>query len=191
MKLNEQFSFYTDAAMLAIFDPLVLEHRKDDTDWFAIDFSTLPEVREGLISAVSLGSDGFYITRIADELSTDEKDYAREVTQTLGVVSQTGNIFIGQGECLPSYNDSPTPETLIKDPYRGKFINLPIGEYDLLVYSIDANGYASEEVVNSLPNLVVIIKKRTEKFHTIEKEPQLRWEAKTFLFPSARNKEKG
>lgn len=41
--------------MLAIFDPLALEHRYNDShDWFAQDFSILPEVNIGLITLLSL-----------------------------------------------------------------------------------------------------------------------------------------
>jgi hypothetical protein len=190
MKLDQTFRFYTDTATLAIFDPLVLEHRKDAFDWFSQDFSTLPEVTEGLIALVAISNDGYYQVRVTDELSSNEKNFAREVTPRLGLVSKSGHIFIGQGEFLPADGLMPTLEDLKSSTNMGSFIDLPPGEYDLLVYLIDAEGYVSQSVSMSMPDLVIVITKRMGQFQPIKEEPRINLGVDTFLFPSTENKNK-
>ena len=185
--LNEIIQFFTDTATLVVYDPLSIQERiHDSIDWWCGDFQELEEVKKGLISLVSLSSDGSYKVRVTTEsLTQNEKDFARSVIGPLGVTSKSGKVFIGKGERLPGEGDSLTQENLLSR--QGKFIDLPVGNYNLLFYHINATDYANQKMVNSLPDIVIIISQRMDHFPNIDKEPRINDLVKTFLFPSKKN----
>jgi hypothetical protein len=188
--LDEIIQFFTDAATLVVYDPVVIQERiQDSIDWWCVDFKELEEVKNGLISLVSLSNDGSYKVRVTTEsLTQNEKDFARSVMGPLGVTSKSGKVFIGQGECLPGEGDSISSENV--SPREGKFIELPVGNYDLLFYYIKATDYANQKLVNSLPDIVIVISERAGDFSGVDIEPRINDFVETFLFPSIKNASK-
>ena len=82
----------------------MLKHRAKGEDWWVAyddDENLLPEVTSGVISLIGLGGDGHYILHVTSEpLSKDEKDFAVDVIEALGVESHSGQIFFGRAECF-------------------------------------------------------------------------------------------
>lgn len=190
ISLNETIQFFTDTATLAFYDPIVIKERiHDEADWWCGDFQDLEEVKNGLIALVSLSDDGSYKIRVTTEsLTQDEKDFSRSVIGPLGITSKLGKVFVGKGECLPGGGSSISPDSVSSGD--GKFIELPAGNYDLLFYYINATSYASEKLVKSLPDIVVVITEREGNFSSIDIEPRIDPLTETFLFPSQRNASK-
>ena len=188
--LNQTIQFFTDTATLAIFDPTTIAERIDDNpDWWCGNFSELKELNQGLISLVSLIDDGYYKIRVTNEaLTQDEQDFSRSLIGPLGVTSKSGKVFIGKGEYLPGGGYSTSPEETSSND--GKFIELPVGDYDLFFYYVDAVDYASPEFAESLPTIVIVVTPRIHHFLGVATEPRIDLFTETFLFPSARNASK-
>jgi len=191
ISLNETIKFFTDTATLAVFDPATMQERiHSEADWWCNgDLKNLEEVRNGLISIVSVSNDGYYKVRVTTEsLTQDEKDFSRCVIGPLGVASKSEKVFIGKGECLPGGDYLISPKDISSGD--GKFIELPAGNYDLYFYFVNAAGYASESKVKSLPDIVVTIVNRTNTFLNVNTEPRIDSTIETFLFPSKKNASK-
>lgn len=195
-KNNKQLSsqlieFGTDTATLAIFDPSVLSKRQhDEVDWWSSNFSELPEVRDGMITLVGLGSDGFFKVRLTDDALTNlEKSYAREVVHT-GVRVENNRIFVGQGEALPGGGFMTTQA---EGSQNGLFIGIENDDYDLAIYSIDKTEMQyeiNESDIEKIADIVIVIKSRSQPFKTLTKEPRLFNEFESFLFKATPTDEK-
>lgn len=182
--------FFTDTATLAIFDPARLKARVDDDSgwWCSDDFSQIAEVQSGAAAIVSIGADGVYELRITDgPLTADERDYAAEVVQELGLEVVDGQLFIGPGECLPGGGAAFTAE----DVDRGALVAVANGRYFLDVYAIhwfDSPRWWREDhrpPDDSPPDFVVVIRPRSTAFGRVTTQPQLTGCADEFLFASS------
>ncbi len=117
------FGFTTDTATIAIFDPARLQHRlTDSADWWSIPADEIAEINQGNMLSVSTGSDGFYEIELFIGSSSD---YAVH-TEAL-VACESGQIFIGPGEVIPSDG------LLTTDEFGGRFITLTPGTYRVRV----------------------------------------------------------
>ncbi len=86
ISLNDTFKFFTDAATLAVYDPETIHERiNSEVDWWCDgNFKDLAEVKNGLISLVSLGNDGIYKMRVTTESLTQAERFLRSPTIPLG-----------------------------------------------------------------------------------------------------------
>lgn len=169
-QFDKTYTFITDAASMAVFDPTVIIDRvEDDVVWFAASqFHELKEVVAGDCAIVGLGNDGGYKIRVTqEELTEEEKAFAKDKAH-LGLKIVSGNLVVGALEVLPGGNIYTTFESI--NDLQGGFIDIPNGEYDLHIYGLDYNilnelpDDADIALQDSLPDIVVVITPRTEKF---------------------------
>ncbi|QDV54019.1 DUF6386 family protein [Gimesia fumaroli] len=187
--MDQTFQFFTDTATLAIFDPQCLQHRAADiVDWWCDDVGQLEEVKTGVIALVSLGGDGVYQARITDdELTSDERDYAAELVENLGVDVVSGALFIGPGECLPG-GDAQFSSV---NEERGILLKIPNGKYCIEVYSIDWFESPRWWTENQQPpenapaDYVAVLRSRMAPLDEINSEPRFTGDTDQFLFESA------
>jgi len=174
--LNETILFGTDTATLAVFDPALLALRVDDVDgWWCGSFHSVSEVASGRIALFGLGGDGVYKLRVtSQELTSAESSYATEVI-TLGIEVESGRVFVGAGECIPSGGAALEPGT----EANGSFITVPPGQYNVAVYAVmweDATDWftgAGEPVSDSAPaDFVLRLTRRVESFVALSTEPR-------------------
>jgi hypothetical protein len=177
----------TDTATLALFDPITLGARqKSSGDWWCGDFSDLPEVKRGTAAFVSLGSDGVYSVRITgDSLTEDEANYASEAI-SLGVVIESGHLFIGPGECIPGGGETVVPSDA---DLTGRFVPIAPGAYLACIHSIqwhDAPQWYMSAGTHpgAPPDVVVILTPREGKFTLGAVRPQLFRAYDQWLFPA-------
>ena len=123
MTLNSTFSFVTDTATLAIFDPVRLQHRlTDSADWWSLPANELSEINRGNLFSVSTGSDGQYEV----ELHSVRAASASPMVEAF-IACDSGRIFIGAGEEIPG-------EGLMPEAIRGGiFYNAVPGTYRVSV----------------------------------------------------------
>jgi hypothetical protein len=173
LKLNEPYTFVTDTATLAIFDPDVLKHRvSDEVDWLAeADFHEIKEVAAGDCALISLGADGAYkiIVSLTD-LSSDEKQLTRGKL-TLGVKVTSNQCFIGNGEALPGGDVQLTTENL--RPHQGGFIQIESGLYDVDIYIYDESLLQKKDPNEEFTDFAIIFKPRTKPFVAPLGEPSI------------------
>jgi hypothetical protein len=132
MMINKVISFPTDTSTLALFDPELLIHRiKDEApDWWTYKFSELPEVIESKLLLIDLGSDGVYQVRITnDDLTADEKAYARNKLGPFELHIISGSLFVGAGEEVPAAGLGI--ETL------SSCLHVPVGTFAITAYWIN------------------------------------------------------
>lgn len=103
----KKYEFVTDTSTLAIFDPVSLRHRLDDSaDWWTIESDQLEEFNRGNAAFVDLGSDGQYEIEITENVSAVGK------VVTFRLKCPSGLLFFGAGE-------ETTSEGLEPDCVRG------------------------------------------------------------------------
>lgn len=91
--MSRDFSFVTSTASIAIFDPLVLKHRKGhQADWWTDWTQELDELNAGNLIVVGLGGDGKY------EVVFDEATRGNMHQVSALIACRSGNVFIGPGE---------------------------------------------------------------------------------------------
>jgi hypothetical protein len=157
---DEVYSFATDTATLAIFDPEVISHRLNaEIDWLAeASYHEMPEVHAGDIGLMGLGADGGYdIKPFLNQLPADLQS-ADHKKVTLGVKIVSGHCFIGNGESLSADGNGTTPESIRE--HDGGFLTLDNGLYDVDIYMID-------------DVLVLVFKVRNGEFIAPTSEPHL------------------
>lgn len=189
--LDHTFSFSTDTATLAIFDPPVLNHRiPGEGDWWTRDLLSVPELLSGDVTFLSLGGDGAYKARITSGSLTDtERDYANEVSPILGIRILSGMCFVGYGEAIPGEGFQVSSDAI--QPGQGAFFPLPKGLYDLRVYHIAWSdspqwwGASGLLAGGAPPDLVITTTPRSDTFVPPPSEPRLLGDTDTFLFPSS------
>lgn len=180
--------FFTDTATLAVFDPAVLAHRvADDAGWWCGDFALLDEFRTGLATLLSLGGDGVYQVRITDgDLAPHERDYAVEVIRGMGLLVESGSIFVGPGECIPSGGHALDENDL----QRGGLLQLTKGKYVVDVFGISwfespiwwrEDGRVPEDAP---PDFVVLVRERDGPYSGLQSEPRFTDSSAVYLFPS-------
>jgi hypothetical protein len=184
--MNALINFFTDAATLAVFDPLRLNHRLDDaSDWWCGHFLELDEVKSGAIALIDLGGDGVFRARITDgDLTSDERDYAAEVVRSLGLEVTSNAVNVGPGECLPG-GGSGSP-----DVKRGNMLPMKKGVYDVDAYAIqwsDSPRWWNDDgaVPDSAPaDIVLTMQERRGQFSQLSVEPRFSRIDDHFLFDS-------
>jgi len=123
MNPTATFSFATDTATIAVFDPELLHHRlTDSADWWSIPTDEVAEINCGNMFSVSTGSDGFYETEVFVGSMPDDISH----TEAL-IVCQSGRLFVGPGEVIPSDGFSTT------DEFGGRFFSIAPGTYRVRV----------------------------------------------------------
>ncbi|MFC2173475.1 DUF6386 family protein [Acidobacteriota bacterium] len=188
--VDAEVTFCTDAAALALFDPDVIgEQFEDDPDCWCSDYHLLPEVREGSISILSLGSDGVYKLRLTEgDLSPAEKSYAKEVVKGLGLKVISGRFAAGAAELLSTCEIAPGSEAGEETDFC---VPARDGEYDLEAYSIawhEAPDWHTEDglVPEDAPaDIVVVLRKRKGPFQAPESEPGFADVGDEWVFPDA------
>jgi hypothetical protein len=117
------FRFATDTATLAVFDPARLHHRlADGADWWSIPTDELAEINRGNMLSVSTGSDGWYETEVFVGSVSDDPYHIEAF-----VACESGQIFVGPGEVIPSDGLSTT------DEFGGHFLDITPGTYRVRV----------------------------------------------------------
>ncbi|MBL8018704.1 MAG: hypothetical protein JNM27_03485 [Leptospirales bacterium] len=181
--IDKLISFATDTATLALFDPELLAHRINDAapDWWTYKFAELPEVIEGRLLLLDLGSDGAYQVRITNqELAANEKAYARNKLGPFALKVKSGELFTGAGEEVPGAGLGI--ETL------SSCFPILAGDYAVTVYWIDraSNGYWSgtENKSSDVPvDIVIQIELSTSKLNPPTEEQLQLISSGDFLFP--------
>jgi len=138
-----------------------------------VDFTDIPEVQQGKATLVATGADGFYRVRLTSEsLNKIEKSHACYVIENLGVEVTTGMLYLGDAVNIPG-GDLNTAIDLA--------ISVENGQYSLSIYAINQNDD------DSLPDIVICIHPRTERFQSYNEEPHLDWDPDTYLFAKKSN----
>jgi len=117
------FRFTTDTATVAVFDPARLSHRlTNSADWWSIATEELAEIDHGNMLSISVGSDGSYDTEVFEGVAPDDSANIEAL-----VVCESGRLFIGPGEVIPSGGLSTT------DEFGGMFFDAKPGTYRVRV----------------------------------------------------------
>ena len=188
--MDSLVKFFTDTATLAVFDPIRLKHRVTAaSDWWCDTFLELAEIRSGVIALVSLGGDGMFRARITDgDLTLDERDYAAEVVQGLGLEVISNSVYVGPGECLPGEGFGSC------DLKRGIMLEIKNGPYDVDAYAIewfDSPRWWNEDHAvpeHAPPDIVLVIQGRGGPFRQPNAEPRFKELSDHFLFDSPRRR---
>jgi hypothetical protein len=123
MNATANLRFTTGTATVAIFDPARLQHRLEDSaDWWSIPADEVAEINRGNMLTVSTGSDGSFDATVFchDELTNET--YVEAL-----IICESGRLFVGPGEVLPSDGLTST------DEYGGRFLDLPAATYQIRV----------------------------------------------------------
>ena len=137
--------FSTDAAVLAAFDPKALTHRirHPSTWWRKQSVVDVTEVEEGRIALWPLGEEGLFAVRLGLEaeapLADDERALVRGEVAGLGVVVESGDLFIGAAERLPG---DGVGDRVIALPGTGAFLKVAPGAYAATVHVLDVRSEA-------------------------------------------------
>ena len=117
------FRFTTDTATIAIFDPARLSHRLDDSpDWWSITADEVAEINQGNMLSFSTGSDGYFEVEVLVGSALADTPPIESL-----IACDSGRIFIGPGEVIPS-DGLPTT-----DEFGGRFLDVPSGVYRVQV----------------------------------------------------------
>ena len=117
------FSFPTDTATLAIFDPARLRHRlDDDADWWSVPADEVAEINAGNLLSVSVGTDGHYHAKVSFAAAPAGSQHVTAV-----LACESGQFFVGPGEVIPSGGCPTTAE------FGGGFIAVTPGFYAVQV----------------------------------------------------------
>jgi hypothetical protein len=190
--INKKMRISTPGYGISIFDLETLQPRiHQSMDWW--DGTFPEEVKSGLITLFEASQPYFKLRISSGDLTSQEKDFAVSVSEPMGFSCVSGNVFMGASIWLPSDDSVPSLKKTPKD--EGIFFKLPIGDYDVLVYQINAKGYVADRIFEQLPSVVILISPRTTTFTFLSSLPQLvncqGISAKeSFLFPSDKNAEK-
>ena len=186
--MNETVVFSTDAATLAVFDPAVLTSRvMGPGDWWCGPSHSVPEVRAGRIALFGLGGDGVYKVRITEQgLTAVESAYATGVI-TLGMEVDSGNVFVGAGECIPG-DGSAQPDS--GDTNSGAFLAVPAGKYVVAGYSIVWDNAPDWFVEHGQPvpasapaDIVLVLSRRNQPFAAPDANLRFFTGTSEWLFP--------
>lgn len=181
--IDELFTVDTYTHSLAIFDEEVVKSKINaDEDWWESYLNNeLLETQAGLITLINLAVSYYSVRVTSGSLTKVEESFAREKAGPCAVVSKSGKVFIGKGECLPGGGNNNLRFGQVDEEESGRIILLPPGNYEILAYSIeDLDGDAKTE----LPDIVITIKSFSGIFKGLTTTPSLFYDTSSFLFPS-------
>lgn len=174
--VNQTIEIESDANIIAIHDEALSNHlSNNEVDLNTANVSDFPEVETGKVTLFSakVEFNNRHILRITTgSLSEIETSYASDVNKQAGFEVSSGSICIYSGEhyLSGSYGN------------RSNKLSLKNGQYDLEIYQINAyKADLDHEVL--LPDYVVILNSRKEKFKKLTEFPQF-YDTCTFLYPS-------
>ena len=133
-------AFSTDLAVLAVFDPKVLQHRtRHPKTWWRDEATVLdvPEVLEGKLALFPIGHEGSFALRLsldANPLDPQEQKLCKGTVGGLGILVTSEDVFAGAAERLPG---DGIGDRVVEIPDTGKFWKVPPGEYDATVHVLD------------------------------------------------------
>src|SRR5579871_3244731 len=165
--------FETDVAVLAVFEPRVVQHRmrQPSTWWREGSVLDVPEVLEGKIALFPLGEEGTFTVRptldAAAPLLESEKPLLVGTASGLGVLVVSGDVFFGAAERLPG---DGIGDRIVALPGTGTFLEVPPGEYDVAVHVLDWRTKKSffdedgEPLEAAPPDFVVVLSRREKPF---------------------------
>ncbi len=182
--------FTTDQALVVVFDPAVLRHRvREPRGWWRLpDLLDLPEV-EGRRAAIwPIGREGSFrvALRVAEDLQPAEAERAVDAVSGLGVVVESGQVFVGSGDRLPGGGGG---DRMPHIPDTGAVLDVPPGEYTAELHLLrwredDAFFDEDGEVVKDAPADFVILLKTPQP----DDEPPARLPDLLDLMPKAEAK---
>ncbi len=147
--IKKKFSFATNTAAVAIFDPQALLHRcHDSADWWANPFEEVEEINNGNLVVVGLAYDGVYQVF----LSEDKNNGVSVLVKCL-----SGEIFVGPGEEISGGGYAP-----FQRPYTyGSIFDFRPGVYRVYIEKSEDNlhvGVVSVEdsAVNYLSDQILL-----------------------------------
>lgn len=131
--------FTTDAGVLAVFDPKLVQHRmrQPSTWWREAAVLDLPELLDGKLAVFPLGHEGSFAVRVTLEaaaLPPEEQPLSVGSVAGLGVAVTSEDLFAGAAERLPG---DGVGDRVVEIPGTGKFWKVPPGEYDVTVHVLD------------------------------------------------------
>ncbi|MBI3723698.1 hypothetical protein HY251_07055 [bacterium] len=136
---SPKLAFETDQAVLAVFEPRVLQHRMREprTWWREGSVLDVPEVLEGKLALFPIGDEGSFTARLsldAAPLTDVEKPLHVGTVSGLGVLIEAGDVFVGAAERLPG---DGIGDRIVALPGTGAFLKAPPGEYLVSVHVLD------------------------------------------------------
>jgi hypothetical protein len=137
--------FSTDLASLAAFDPRALAHRiRHPSSWWRRPSPLeVDEVRDGRAAIWPIGGEGTFATRLAlaseAPLSDEEKALERGHVAGLGLVVESGDVFVGAAERVPG---DGLGDRIVALPGIGTFAKVPPGVYLATVHVLDVRSDA-------------------------------------------------
>lgn len=176
MSLDIKFEFTMRTDTMAVFDPEIVNRRKNDENWWS--YETPTEMSEGFISLLQLERNVVYRVHVTEDLTTEEKNSAIDTVGPFGVESTSGSIFIGGAEYLPA-NEQAFDWSLI-GPEEGMIIDLAPGEYDLHFFALKKS--------QTLVDLVIVVTQRDHQFIGLPPAQLLDFTSQHLLFPDEQNK---
>lgn len=173
MSDRKAVSFSTDLASLAAFDPRALAHRiRTASSWWRKPSPLdVEEVRDGRASIWPIGDEGTFAVRVAlasdAPLSDDEKALERGKVEGLGLVVESGDVFVGAAERVPG---DGLGDRIVALPGIGTFAKVPPGPYVATVHVLDVRSEArwfddeGERSPDAPPDFVVLLAPRQGPF---------------------------
>ena len=121
--IDASITYPTDCASLLIYDIDVARAAGlTDPDSWSFEYAKIDAVKDGRVSMASLGGDGVYKVRVTDgDLTPNERDYAADCLQPLGLRVESGRV------CISGYWFDEECET---------FVDVPPGLYTVTLYDI-------------------------------------------------------
>jgi hypothetical protein len=133
----EAFEIETELAAVAVFDGQVLEHRiRDKNDWWRqCPLAELDEIRDGRAAILSIGKHGTYRLAFREgEPNEAERALISGEVAGLGLVVESGQVFVGIGERLPGDGRGGRLSAI---PGTGLVVELEPGAYNVTVSVLD------------------------------------------------------
>lgn len=140
--MGDRIVFSTDNAIVVLYDPKGMKHRvRAARSWWdhAVkdgDYAKIQEVREGKIAIWPLGGKGGrYAARIRVGALTDqERAYDKGSVKGLGVVVESGQVFVGPGERIPGEGFG---DRIVSLDDAGSVVPIAPGRYLTTVHVLD------------------------------------------------------
>lgn len=188
---SHNIELVTDTATMTLFDPSAVPFEtKGSLEWWIMDSHKLDEVSRGKMAIISLSNDGVYRARVTNQdLTPEEKDYAKFVTPDLGLEIVSGKVFIGTGEEIPGGESFDLPLNKLTRHGHG-YIILPNGHFTLRIFGInydELDGIPTDEAQHlkqTLPDIVIQLIPGKAGGTKLKEEPSLFNGSGKYLFKS-------
>ncbi|MCH9769813.1 MAG: hypothetical protein K0U12_02945 [Gammaproteobacteria bacterium] len=171
LNIDQTVTIATQTAAVALFDPLMIEHRRDaHRGWWQQNLDQIPEVNRGELAIIKLRHSSSYTLRVTSQGLTPTETERVISMIDLGLSVKSGRTLVAAAELLPGNEKIPSDEF---DDRLGRYIDLPNGEYNLSIYAVSRN------TVGDSDDIIIVVRERLHQFPGIEGATELFTDAQT------------